>query len=136
MPTTPAKITTQQVSEAPVSEGEPDGQTGEVEVQEQVPDRTIKVHDFSIVVKPDGKMYYANGNDLTDQTTINKAKIKMEYEDGKLRMSNFNKSNYYVLSDNTILGSGATNLGKESVNNAETKQIILDRATPYKKSCN
>ena len=135
-PTVPAKITTQQVSEAPVSEGEPDGQTGGVEVQEQVPDRTIKVHDFSIVVKPDGKMYYANGNDLTDQTTINKAKIKMEYEDGKLRMSNFNKSNYYVLSDNTILGSGATNLGKESVNNAETKQIILDRATPYKKSCN
>jgi len=131
-----ANTTVVSLNEAPVSEGEPDGQTGGVEVQEQVPDRTVKVHDFSIVVKPDGKMYYANGNDLTDQTTINKAKIKMEYEDGTLRMSNFNKSNYYVLSDNTILGTGTTNLGKESVNNAETKQIILDRATPYKKSCN
>ena len=81
-------------------------------------------------------MFYANGDELTDKTIMNKVNIRKELQDGTLRMSNFDKSNYYVLSDNTILGSGTTNLAKETIADAETKRIILDRATTYKPKCN
>ena len=124
--------------EAPVSETQdvPDGQTTEVVVEEELQDRLISINQFTFTIKPDGKIFYANGNELTDKTSINKVNIRKELQDGTLRMSNFDKSNYYVLSDNTILGSGTTNLAKETIADAETKRIILDRATTYKPKCN
>ena len=80
-------------------------------------------------------MFYDNGKELTDKTTINKVNIRKELQDGTLRTSSFNKFNYFILSDGTILGSGNTNLGKETVTNQSIKDKILAKATLYKKDC-
>ena len=64
--------------------------------------------------------------------------ITKEFQDGTLRVSTdpATKFNYYVLSDNTILGSGTTNLAKETISDPLIKKRILEAASLYKKSCN
>jgi hypothetical protein len=98
-------------------------------------ERNIKVDQYNIKIQPDGTMFYENGNEVTDETIQNKANIRKELQDGVLRTSDFNNSIYFVLSNNKILGSGKTNLGKESVQNASIKEQILAKAILYKKSC-
>ncbi len=116
----------------------PDGQTGEVIVKKSEPEeRNIKVDQYTFTIKPDGKIYFGNGKELTEQTIKNKVYIRKELQDGTLRVSTdpATKFNYYVLSDNTILGSGTTNLAKETVSDPLTKKRILEAASLYKKSC-
>ena len=80
-------------------------------------------------------MFYANGKELTDQTTKNKVNVRKELQDGTLRSSIYNNSNYFVLLDDRIVGSGKTNLGKESVTDPKIKEAILAKAITYKKTC-
>lgn len=110
---------TQTVSEQPVVSG----------------DRQISVNQFNITVKSDGTMFYDNGKEVTDQTTKNKVNVRKELQDGTLRSSVYNGSNYFVLSDNRIVGSGKTNLGKESITDEKIKEAILAKAITYKKTC-
>jgi len=98
-------------------------------------DRQIQVEQFKITIKPDGKMFYDNGKELTDQTTINKVNVRKELQDGTLRTSIYNKANYFVLLDGRIVGSGKTNLGKESITDPKIKEAILAKAVTYKKEC-
>lgn len=104
------------------------------EVIEQQP-KTIKVDQYQITVQPDGKMLFANGTEVTDQTIKNKVDIKIAYQDGTLRISVYNNNKYFVLSNNKIFGSGNTNLGKETVTDPKIKQEILDKAVLYKPKC-
>ena len=97
--------------------------------------RVIKVDQYQITVQPDGKMLFANGTEVTDQTIMNKVDIKMAYQDGTLRISVYNNNKYFVLSNNKIFGSGKTNLGKETVTDPKIKQEILDKAVLYKPKC-
>jgi adenosyl cobinamide kinase/adenosyl cobinamide phosphate guanylyltransferase len=97
--------------------------------------RQIQVEQFKITINPDGKMFYANGKELTDQTTINKVNVRKELQDGTLRVSVYNKANYFVLLDGRIVGSGKTNLGKESITDPKIKEAILAKAVTYKKEC-
>lgn len=98
-------------------------------------DRQIKVNQFNITLKPDGTMFYDNGKEVTDQTTKNKVNIRKELQDGTLRSSVYNNSNYFVLLDGKVLGSGKTNLGKESIIDPKIKEDILAKAITYKKTC-
>ena len=98
-------------------------------------DRKIKVEQFDITVKPDGRMIYQNGKEVTDQTTKNKVNVRKELQDGTLRVSIYNNAKYFVLSDNRIVGSGSSNVGKESVTNPIIKEAILAKAITYKKTC-
>lgn len=98
-------------------------------------DRLIPVHHMKITVKVDGSMFHENGTPVIDQTTRNKVNIRMELQDGSLRTSEYNGSNYFVLSDDRIVGSGATNLGKETVTDATIRAKILAKATLYKSKC-
>jgi hypothetical protein len=61
--------------------------------------------------------------------------IRKELQDGTLRVSTYNNSEYFVLLDGRILGSGKTNLGKETVTDPKIKEQILDKAVVYKKTC-
>ena len=97
--------------------------------------RTIQVDQYKISVLPDGRMFFTNGKEVTDQTIKNKVDIKKEYQDKTLRISTYNKSEYFVLSDGRILGSGKTNLGKETVTDPDIKKNILMKAILYKKTC-
>jgi len=97
--------------------------------------RVVKVDQYQITVQPDGKMLFANGTEVTDQTIKNKVDIKIAYQDGTLRISVYNNNKYFVLSNNKILGSGKTNLGKETVTDPKIKQEILDKAVLYKPKC-
>lgn len=97
--------------------------------------RVIKVDQYQITVQPDGKMLFANGTEVTDQTIKNKVDIKIAFQDGTLRISVYNNNKYFVLSNNKILGSGKTNLGKETVTDPKIKQEILDKAVLYKPKC-
>lgn len=105
------------------------------EVTSSQKDRQIQVEQFKITIKPDGTMFYQNGNEVTDQTTKNKVNIRKELQDGTLRTSVYNKFNYFVLSDDRIVGSGKTNLGKESITSEAIKEQILEKAVLYKKQC-
>jgi hypothetical protein len=118
------------LQEAPVVEEQ-------VQLEEEATptDRQIIVNQFNINIKPDGKMFYDNGNEVTDQTTINKVNIRKELQDGTLRVAIYNNFKYFILSDNKILGSGATNLGKESISDPTLKGKILAKAVTYKKTC-
>ena len=80
-------------------------------------------------------MYFQNGNEVTDQVVMNKFNIRKELQDGTLRISQYNSANYFVLLDNKILGSGVTNLGKESVSDPKLKELILSKAVTYKTKC-
>jgi hypothetical protein len=129
------KIQTVAKRQASVTEEEPDGQTGEGTTENPVPEeRNIIVNQYTFTIKPDGKIYYGNGKELTEQTIKNKVYIRKELQDGTLRVSTFDKKNYYVLSDNRIIDSGKT-VGDESVLNSLTKERILEAASLYKKSC-
>lgn len=97
--------------------------------------RIINVNQFKITLKPDGSMFFDNGTEVTDQTIKNKANIRKELQDGTLRTSVFNRVNYFILSDNRILGGGKTNLGKESITDVDIAKKILDKAVLYKKQC-
>ena len=98
-------------------------------------ERQIKVEQFNITIKPDGKMFYENGNEVTDQTTKNKVDVRKELQNKTLRSSVYNGANYFVLSDDRIVGSGKTNLGKESITDDTIKEKILAKAVTYKKEC-
>jgi hypothetical protein len=97
--------------------------------------RVVKVDQYQITVQPDGKMLFENGTEVTDQTIKNKVDIKIAFQDGTLRISVYNNNKYFVLSNNRILGSGKTNLGKETVTDPKIKQEILDKAVLYKPKC-
>jgi len=97
--------------------------------------RIINVNQYKIQILPSGKMFFDNGNEVTDQTIKNKVNIRKELQDKTLRVSTYNKSEYFVLSDNRIVGSGTTNLGKETVTDPDIKKKILMKAVLYKKSC-
>jgi hypothetical protein len=107
----------------------------EEEVTSEQPLRTIKVNQFNITIQPDGKMFFDNGKEVTDQTIKNKVNIRKELQDGTLRVSTYNNSEYFVLLDGRILGSGKTNLGKETVGDPKIKEQILDKAVLYRKTC-
>jgi hypothetical protein len=98
-------------------------------------DRQINVNQFNITVTPDGKMFYDNGKEVTDQTIKNKVNIRKELQDGTLRTSVYNNSNYFVLLDGRVLGSGKSNLGKESITDPKIKEAILAKAVTYRKQC-
>jgi hypothetical protein len=97
--------------------------------------RLIKVNQFNITLNADGTMYFDNGKEVTDQTIKNKVMIKKELQDGTLRISTFNNSKYFVLLDGTILGSGKTNLGKETIKDPSIANQIIEKAVLYKKQC-
>jgi hypothetical protein len=70
-----------------------------------------------------------------DEMVKNREDIEKELQDGTLRISTYNKSEYFVLLDDRILESNNENLGKEIVVDPETKEQILDKAVVYKKTC-
>ena len=70
-----------------------------------------------------------------DEMVKNREDIEKELQDGTLRISTYNKSEYFVLLDDRILESSNENLGKEIVADPETKERILDKAVVYKKTC-
>lgn len=95
----------------------------------------FKIDHYILTLNPDGKVFFKNGTEVTDEIIKNKVQIAKEYKQGILRTSNWNNSNYFVLSDDRILGSGKTNYGKESIIDQEIKDKVLDKATLYKKEC-
>jgi hypothetical protein len=99
--------------------------------------RIIKVDQYNIAIAPDGRMYYNKGygREVEDQTIKNKVSIRKELQDKTLRISTYNKSEYFVLSDDRIVGSGKTNLGKETVTDPNIRKKILMKAILYKKTC-
>ena len=97
--------------------------------------RLIEVDQYQITVQPNGQMFFANGSEVADQTIKNKVDIQIATQDGTLKISTYNNSKYFVLSDNRILGSGKTNLGKESVTDPDIQKKILMKAILYKKTC-
>ena len=97
--------------------------------------RLIKIDQYQITVQPDGKMLFANGTEVTDQTIKNKVDIQIAIQDKTLKISTYNKNKYFVLSDDRILGSGKTNLGKETVTDPDIRKKIIMTAVLYKKTC-
>jgi hypothetical protein len=64
-----------------------DTSTQQPTIEETKEERKIKVEQFNITIKSDNKMYFENGQKVTDQTTINKVNIRKELQDGTLRVS-------------------------------------------------
>lgn len=98
-------------------------------------DEVIDIDHMHITVRPDGKMFYDNGNELTNQTIKNKVNVRQEIVAGTLRSSVYNGSVYFVLSDNRVVVSYGNNFGKESIKDPVIKAKVLARAVLYKSKC-
>jgi hypothetical protein len=96
---------------------------------------TVKVGKKDITIKPTGEMFFADGKAVTDTVLQNQASIVKEKRNGTLRTSVSGEFNFFILSDNKILLSGKTNIGKEYIADPEMMQRILDKAVIYKKTC-
>lgn len=94
--------------------------------------RFFTINQFKITLNADGSMFFDNGNEVTDQIIKNKVIIKKELQDGTLRKSEWNGSIYFITSDNKIMGSGKTNLGKETIKDKNIIEKVLAKAVPYK----
>ena len=99
------------------------------------PSQGIKVEQFTITEK-EGKYFYANGEEVTDQTTINKYLVRKNYDAN--RKVSYSGTDYYVLPDNRIISLGKTTKGKERYKSGKTKEKILakvkDTAAPVQQS--
>ena len=97
--------------------------------------RLVEMDQYQITVQPNGQMLFANGTEVTDQTIKNKVDIIIATQDKTLKISTYNNSKYFVLSDNRILGSGKTNFGKETVSDPDIRKKIIMTAILYKQTC-
>lgn len=82
----------------------------------------IKVEQYTITEKG-GKYFYENGNEVTDEVTINKYLVKRDYDPNR-KVSHAN-TEYYVLPDNRIISLGKTTKGKERYKSGKTREKIL-----------
>jgi hypothetical protein len=74
--------------------------------------------------------------DVVDPITKNRIDMESEYQNGTLKISVLpNGSKYFVLLDGRILDADPKNLGNESVTDPDMKDMILDKAVIYKKTC-
>ena len=74
----------------------------------------------------------SNTQENLNKIIKNKIIIKKELQDGTLRKSEWNGSIYFITSDNKIMGSGKTNLGKETIKDKNIIEKVLAKAVPYK----
>jgi hypothetical protein len=74
--------------------------------------------------------------DVVDPITKNRMDMESEYQNGTLKVSVLpNGSKYFVLLDGRILDANPKSLGNESVTDPDMKDMILDKAVIYKKTC-
>jgi hypothetical protein len=74
--------------------------------------------------------------DVVDPINKNRMDMESEYQNGTLKVSVLpNGSKYFVLLDGRILDADPKNLGNESVTDPDMKDMILDKAVIYKKTC-
>jgi hypothetical protein len=74
--------------------------------------------------------------DVVDPIAKNRMDMESEYQNGTLKISVLpNGSKYFVLLDGRILDADPKNLGNENVTDPDMKDMILDKAVIYKKTC-
>jgi hypothetical protein len=74
--------------------------------------------------------------DTVDPITKNRMDIESEYQNGTLKVSVLpNDVKYFVLLDDRILDADPKSLGNESVTDPDMRDMILDKAVVYKKTC-
>lgn len=73
----------------------------------------VKTNSGNITIQPDGKMFYDNGNEVTEETVKNKALVKKANQEGTLIRVEYNNSQYGVLPDNRIISLNESSAGKE-----------------------
>ena len=74
--------------------------------------------------------------DVVDPITKNRMDIESEYQNGTLKVSVLpNDVKYFVLLDGRILDANPKSLGNESVTDPDMRDMILDKAVVYKKTC-
>lgn len=98
-----------------------------------------KIDSTLITMHPDGRMTLEDGREVTNEVLKNKVRIAKEREEGTLRLSTLNNSNYFVLSINNrdvVIGADKNNLGKiRYEEDFIIKQAVIEKAVLYKKEC-
>lgn len=94
-----------------------------------------KIDKHIITITPDGTMIFKNGSTVKDITIQNKVKIAKHLRENILKVGTFNKIPYFVLNDGTVLGTGTTNYGKETVKDPVQLSKIRQTAKFYIKKC-
>ena len=95
----------------------------------------VNVDKQKITIKEDGTMVSSEGSVIKDETIKNKALIQKEMKEQKLRVSVVGQYKYFVLSNNKILLSTKSMLGKEYIADSQMTEKILAKAVIYKKTC-
>lgn len=68
----------------------------------EIPSQVVQVDHYTIIVDNNGKMYHkGTKGEVTDPTIINKVRLKLNFDPN--RVVNYNKVDYYVFPDNTIV---------------------------------
>jgi hypothetical protein len=73
--------------------------------EESAPESYYEIDQYKIRITPDGKMYFKNGNEVTDTTIQNKVLVQKESKEKTAKTSHYNKTDYVILSDGRIIST-------------------------------
>jgi len=99
---------------------------------------TVPVDNFTISYHPESKQFtYKNGNEVTSQTLINKASVKLADANGRLVKVEYNSSKYAILPGKRIISLQSSSAGKEVFKSSSDgrRQVILATANWGEKLC-
>jgi hypothetical protein len=89
-----------------------------------------------------GQAYTEKGNKLykNDVEVINKRvneiyAVRKEIQNQTIRVTTYGNKNYFVLSDDSIVASDKATLGQKVNVSEDVKEMILDKAIEYRKTC-
>lgn len=98
--------------------------TKEELITKKIEPNYVKVEQFQIKKEGD-KYYFKNGEEVVDETTINKYEVKANYDPS--RVITYNNAKYYVLPDNKIISLAPSSKGKERFKSGTTRDKILSQ---------
>jgi hypothetical protein len=73
--------------------------------EESAPESYYEIDQYKIRITPDGKMYFKNGEEVTDTTIQNKVLVQKESKEKTAKTSHYNKTDYVILSDGRIIST-------------------------------
>ena len=82
-----------------------------------------------------GNKLYKNNVEVTNKRVNEIHAVRREIQSGKIKITTYGNTNYFVLSDNKIVSSAKATLGQEANLSKEIKEMILDKAVEYRKTC-
>jgi len=102
-------------------------------IEKKIEERKITINGETYTER--GNKLYKNNVEVTSQRVKDIYDIRKELQAGTIRVTTYGNNNYFVLSNNRIVSSAKATLGQEANVPKEVKEMILEKAVKYRKTC-